>query len=162
MVQRKVIYSKKKKGLKHQKELTFDQTEKCRLEQRGSLSFKSFCNIKHEIWVDVQHGHAVIVVGPDFTLRGILHCFFILNCVIPLTKTSWCIPLLSQCAHLIPFKYRYMSSVTRPRIMTQNKTLRFSKHVKLITIMYGGIPQQVLFSKQHIPVCYTSSQTSDL
>jgi len=31
-------------------------------------------------------------------------------------------------------------------MVTQNKTLRFSKRVKCITIMYGGIQQQVLGS----------------
>jgi len=30
--------------------------------------------------------------------------------------------------------------------VTQNKTLRFSKRVKWITILYGGIPQQVFGS----------------
>jgi len=40
----------------------------------------------------------------------------------------------------------YTSSVTRPRTVTQNKTLRFSKRVKWINILYGRIPQQVLRS----------------
>jgi len=31
-------------------------------------------------------------------------------------------------------------------MLTQNKTLHFSKRVKWITILYGGIPQQVIGS----------------
>jgi len=34
-------------------------------------------------------------------LKGILQRFLILNYVIPLTKTSWYIPLSSQCVHSI-------------------------------------------------------------
>jgi len=55
-----------------------------------------------------------------------------------------------------------MSGVTRPRMVTQNKTLHFSKRVKWITVLYGGIPQQVLGSTSTRGVVISSLVKSPL
>jgi len=59
-----------------------------------------YCHHKHTGFI-AQVVLLYLVILLAIYLKGILHRFFILNYVIPLLKTSWYIPLLSQCAHSI-------------------------------------------------------------
>jgi len=73
-----------------------------------------------------------------------LHCSFSrIQAEKQQNTSTFSLQLHEQCNCFIIY---YTSSVTQPRMVTQNKTLSFYKRVKWIIIMYGGIPQQVLGS----------------